>query len=180
MALIPFSLYFRGNRQYGVGNITFDLILTESHNFNNNVTTHPVEDGSFVDDHVQNQLENGSITGLFTNFSIYDFGTFSNKAQDAFDKLVELWEAKELVRIVSVLRVYESVAIVSMPIARDEDTGEGLVVQINFKQMRVVKLQEIQLETSIKVANLNSNANRQVAKSANSGRTTTSAGGSIL
>ena len=70
MAEIPVSLFFKGVQSYGIGILKFDLLLSEDHNFDNTITEHPVEDGSIISDHIQNELENGSLTGLISNFSV--------------------------------------------------------------------------------------------------------------
>jgi len=67
------------------------------------------------------------------------------------------------------LKVYKDVAITSIPVARDSDTGDSLTFQISFRQVNVVKLQEIEIEA--KVNNLDTNANRQASPAFNAGRT---------
>jgi len=118
-------------------------------------------------------LESGTLSGIVTNFSINTMGIISNRAQDAFDALVALWREKTLLTAVTMLKVYENVVITDMPIVRDTDSGESLTAQISFKQVKIVKLQEVVLELNVKVNNLGSNANRQVAGKTNIGRTTT-------
>jgi hypothetical protein len=168
---LPFQIYFQGNRDYGLDWILFDLILTEQHNMDANVTQHPVEDGSVISDHIQNQLENGSLSALITNYSLSRFGILTNKAQDVFDSLVELWEEKTVIAIYTVMKVYEDVAITSMPIARDSDTGEAIVIQVTFSKVEQVTLQEISLGLAISLDNLNGALNKQVSGGFNAGST---------
>jgi hypothetical protein len=172
MANLPVNLFFKNNRTYGVGTIAFDLIMSEDHNFESDITAHPVENGSVISDHIQNKLENGTITGIISNFSINTLGLASNRAQDAFEALVALWKERTLVTVVSVLRVYENVAIIKAPVARDSDSGESITIQVSFQKVTTVKLQEVVLDLTVKVNNLDSNANRQVAGSTSIGRTT--------
>jgi hypothetical protein len=174
MAIAAVSLFFRGNRQYGVGNIKFDLELEESHNFTSRVSVHNVEDGSVISDHIQNDLENGTLTGLVSNYSLNTYTLSSNRAQDVFDAFVALWEERTLVEIVTVLKVYTDVAVTSIPISKDSEDGESVTVQVSFQKVKVVKLQEVQLDLSIKVADLASNQNRQVAGKQDAGRNVTS------
>jgi hypothetical protein len=44
------------NNETGLGILSFDLELAESHNFSNNVTQFNVEDGADISDHIQNNL----------------------------------------------------------------------------------------------------------------------------
>jgi len=170
MADLPASLFFSSFKSYGAGELTFDLITAETHNFNSTVTSHPVEDGSEITDHIQNEPESGSISGLISNFSIFSKGLISNRAQDAFDLLYEMWKARELVTIVTVLKTYENMAIVSSPVARDDESGESIVFQIDFQQVNVVKLQTVTLETEIKLKGLTKARQKQVSPGVNAGR----------
>lgn len=172
MADIPVSLFFKENRKYGVGTINFDLVLSENHNFSANATTHPVEDGSEISDHIINALENGTLNGLISNFSINAGEITSNRSQDVFDALVALWKEKTLVTITTVMRVYEDVVITSMPFLRDGSQGESLPISISFRQMRVVTLEQIELEVEVKTNGVETDIDKQVAPEVNVGETT--------
>ena len=169
---ISTTLFFKNNRIYGVGAITFDLILSEGHNLNNDITQYNVEDGSIISDHIRNQLESGVVSGLITNFSINDVALLGNKAQIAFDQIVQLWRDRTLVDIYTVYKVYEQVAITSISINRDESSGESLVADFSFQEMNIVSLQAVEVQAGIKLANMNSSQNRQSSVSSNFGKQT--------
>lgn len=63
---MPASLFYR-TEGYFVGDIPFDLEISENHTIEASVTEHPVEDGSIVSDHVRVLPRKGSIVGLVTN-----------------------------------------------------------------------------------------------------------------
>lgn len=171
MAELPVKLFFRDNREYGVGRIKFDLILTEDHNFSNIVTDHNIEDGTQISDHIKNELERGSLTGLITNFSIQIFGLQGNRAQNAFDEMIRLWKERVLVTIVTVMRVYEDVAIENITVNRSEATGEAISMNVSFRQVKQVKLKSVEVDTTVKIADMDDNTNRQAAPTADQGRT---------
>jgi hypothetical protein len=173
MAELKASLFFQNNRTYKVGNIEFDLILGETHNFSNTITSFNIEDGSVVSDHIQNDLENGSLTGLVSNFSINRGELVVNHAQQTFDKLRELWKNKQLVTIATIYRVYEDVAISSITFSRDEDTGEAISAEISFQQLEIVKLQSVTIEANIKLNDMTNDLNRQSSPNVNGGKNTT-------
>ena len=52
---------------YWVGTIKLDLLLDESHSLESEVTQHPVEDGSQINDHIHIKPRRGSLTGFVTN-----------------------------------------------------------------------------------------------------------------
>ena len=170
MADLPVSLFFKGNKTYGIGTLKFDLLLSEDHNFDNTITEHPVEDGSIISDHIQNELENGNLTGLISNFSINTVGLSSNRAQDAFELLVELWKSRQLFTITTIHRTYDNVGIVSMPISRDAESAESIIIQCNFRKVEVVKLQTLELEIEINLAGLDTDTQKQVSPQVDIGR----------
>jgi len=171
MAELATTLFFQNNRNYGVGIITFDLILEETHNYSNSVTRYKIEDGSNISDHIQNEVESGSITGLITNFSLFDGVLLSNKAQDVFNQLRDLYLNKELVDIVTVLKVYENVAITNISVPRNSESGEELISNFSFEQVDIVNLQEVLIEATIRLNDMNSDLNRQAAVELNAGKT---------
>lgn len=171
MALQSVSLFFRKNRQYSFGNIVLDLITSESHSFNNTVTQFNVEDGGVITDHIRNELFSGSMTGIITNFSLFQEGLSTNRAQDAFDALEQLWRNRELITVNTVLRVYNNVAITSLSVNKDVDSGEMIAINISFIEVNVVKLQEIEVVASIKLKDLKSKQNKQTSPKTEVGKT---------
>lgn len=177
MATLPVKLFFRDNREYGVKyqttiRIKFDLILTETHNFSNILTEHNVEEGSQITDHIKNELEQGSLTGLITNWSLKIFGIQGNRAQNAFDEIIRLWQKRVLVTVVTVMRVYENVAIENINVNRSEGTGEAISMNISFKQVKQVKLKSVLVDTSVKITNMDNKLNQQSASAIDVGRST--------
>jgi hypothetical protein len=169
---IPATLLFRGNRPYGVGTITFDLILSEDHSFGNAISSHDIEDGSTISDHIENELVSGSLSGLISNFSLKVEGLTSNRAQDAFDEIRRLWRSREPVTIVTVLSVYEDYAIRDISVARSEATGEAIALNISFREIRRVSLRRVNLEVDITVTDMNDDLSRQAAPQSDLGRQT--------
>ena len=172
MAELPAVLFFQGGRDYRIGSLSFDLVLEEQHTFANRVTSHPVEDGSPIADHIENELLNGSLSALITNFSLKTEEPASNRAQDAFNEIERLWRMRELVTIVTVMRVYEDVAIRSVSVARSSDTGEAIALNVEFQAVRRVSLKRANLDVTIDAAEMDDDINRQAAPPADVGQTT--------
>lgn len=172
MAVVKASLFFRKNRTYSVGSINFDLILSENHIFNSAITEYSVEEGEPISDHIENDLENGSLTGLITNFSINYGAITENRSQRVFDALYDLWKKKELVTIVTVLKVYEDVGITNISIDKSESDGESLIVNISFRKVNVVKLQEVLVQATVNLTDMGDDLNKQSSPNLDVGRTT--------
>jgi len=171
------SFLFYKNRTYGINNnetgvgiLTFDLELAEGHSMQNSVTKYNVEDGADVSDHIQNELESGTVTGFITNFNIFDGVIFENKAQLAYDTLRDLWKKKELVDIYTILKVYEGVAITSININRDASSGESLVCDIAFQEFNKVKLSEVSIGATVNLQNTKTTQNKQSSPNKNVGK----------
>lgn len=67
MASRKSSCLFFKEEGYFVGSVVFDLILSESHSLEAEVTQHPIENGATVSDHIRNLPRKGSLTGFVTN-----------------------------------------------------------------------------------------------------------------
>lgn len=175
------SLFYRPEG-FGVGEITFDLITNEAHSMSNTLTAHRVEDGSVISDHIKNDLRNGSLSGLVTNFSIQNPTTFlgvgatletglANRALTAYDAFKLLWLSKSLVTIVTQLEVYENVAIKSIDTSKDDAT-DALGFNVTFREFPVVKLKQVEIEASVNPKNMDTLLNRQAAILADQGTQT--------
>lgn len=69
MARKTASLFFK-DEGYFVGAVQFDLLISESHSIEAQVTEHPIEDGSVVSDHIRELPRKGSLSGLVTNYPL--------------------------------------------------------------------------------------------------------------
>jgi hypothetical protein len=163
MAVVS-TLIFGDKRVFKLGGtITFDLLLSESHNFTNEVTEHFVEDGSTISDHIKNNLENGIINAVITNYSIREFGSTAKRDVSVFEALKELWKKRELTTLVTNLQVYDNIALTDVSVDKTPDTGESSNITISFKQVKIVKLQTVEIKTTIKTKNTKTNKRRQAS-----------------
>lgn len=171
MPQIRAQIFFRNNRSYKVGTIAFDLLVSEAHNFSNQITSHNVEEGSEITDHIKNNLESGSLAGFISNFSLKVPGLITNRAQTAYEEMKDLWRTESLVTIVTVMEVYENVAIASVDVERSEDTGEAIVLNISFRKVKIVKLKTVQVDVAVSLKDMKTSINRLAAPSTDLGRT---------
>lgn len=165
------TLFYDSKRNFGVDTITFDLLLNESHELPVEVTSHRIEQGSEISDHIELPFFSGSVTGFVSNFSLSSAGSVSNRAQAAFQALEKLRLERRLVTIVTGLKVYTDVAITGISTNREAGTGEALSFRITFQQVRKVRLRTVRIEASINITDMDSDLNRQAAANADQGRT---------
>jgi hypothetical protein len=154
---------------YKVGTIAFDLLLEESHGLVNTVTTHAVERGVEITDHIRNELQQGTLKGWVSNFSITRPEIASNRVQDVYDAFVKLWRDRTLVTIVTVLQVYEDVAITNVSIDRGSTDNESQSFSVSFKQIRKVQLRKIELSVRVNPKTMKTALEKQSAPKATTG-----------
>ena len=185
---VPVSLFYRADG-WSVGEISLDLILTETHSLNAVVTQHPVQDGSTISDHITILPRSGTMRVLVSNFSlstaegdaradwdeIYDQGeaaqkSIPNRAEEAWKKLKDLVKKRELVKVVTSLEVYEDVALTRVETTRDGDTGDALEIDIDYEQVTKVKLKETKVTAQVQPRDMKSTINQKSAVQVNSGQ----------
>ena len=185
---VPVSLFYRADG-WSVGEISLDLILTETHSLNAVVTQHPVQDGSTISDHITILPRSGTMRVLVSNFSlstaegdaraawdeIYAQGeaaqkTLPNRAEDAWKKLKDIVKTRELVKVVTSLEVYEDVALTRVETTRDGDTGDALEIDIDYEQVTKVKLKETKVTAQVQPRDMKSTINQKSAVQVNSGQ----------
>ena len=135
------------------------------------VTEHPVEDGSVITDHIKNNLETGTVSGLITNFSIKKKFQTGNFSQDAYDELKRIWRDRQPVTITTIMEKYENVAIESVDVARSDDTGQAIVLNISFKKITTVKLKTTIIDANVRQRNMNNDLSKQSAPKLDVGTT---------
>ena len=185
---VPVSLFYRADG-WSVGEISLDLILTETHSLNAVVTQHPVQDGSTISDHITILPRSGTMRALVSNFSlstakgdahadwdeIYDQGeaaqnSIPNRAEEAGKKLKDLVKKREVVKVVTSLEVYEDVALTRVETTRDGDTGDALEIDIDYEQVTKVKLKETKVTAQVQPRDMKSTINQKSAVQVNSGQ----------
>lgn len=185
---VPVSLFYR-EEGWSVGEISLDLILTETHSLNAAVTQHPVQDGSTISDHITILPRSGTMRVLVSNFSlaaaaeskaetwqeVYEQGeaaqkSLPNRAADTWEKLKDLEKSRELVKVVTALEVYEDVALTRVETVRDGETGDALEIDIDYEQVTKVKLKETKVTAQVQPRDMKSTINQKSAVQVNSGQ----------
>ena len=113
------------------------------------VTSFPVEDGVDISDHAQKQPDTVSFRALVssTPLRFFSFSPIIGDARPraAFEILTELQETPELVRIVTDLKTYDSMGLISLSAPRRSDTKHALMFTATFREVRIVSSQVVTL-----------------------------------
>jgi hypothetical protein len=132
----------------GVSSLELDATLSESPQFDSEVTEHPVEAGFNIADGIRNKPISLTLEGFVSNTPIMqerdakETGGFlkgnPGRANEALAILEQLREAQDVVKVVTRMREYPSMAITSIKATRDSKTGDALSFTMSLKQVRVV------------------------------------------
>lgn len=135
-----------------------DLVETEAHELVAEVTDHPVEDGSDVSDNVRLKPRELTFTnGIVSDTPIGAIATDTTRgdisgtySQDAYNRLENIWLARQPVTVVTRLKKYENMILDRLSINDDSKTSHALVFTAHFKQVTIVKNKRV----TVAVANL--------------------------
>lgn len=172
---------------YSVGAVELDLILSENHSKEAEVTENPLQDGRAISDGIYLRLREGSLTALVSNHSLKHVEELSeqtteailnlaqwqplkNRAAETWEELKATMDRKELVTIVTALEVYDNVAITRISAPRDGDSGDAQEFEISFKQVEVVKLREDKVTAQVQPKDMESDINRESAVNIDNGQ----------
>lgn len=144
-----------------IGSLELDVTVSEQHSADVEATDHPVEKGAATTDHLRAKPETVTLDAMVTNTPFkapndptvtrtqgaYTFNSNSEmqpaRAGEAWQKLLELKDAGELVTLVTARRTYTDMAIISLSVPIDARTGQALRFSATFKQVKVVESREV-------------------------------------
>jgi len=179
-----------GKKRGGIiGTLQLDVTNEENHQFENQVTEFPVENGLNVTDFIRQLPDKLTMSCFVTNTPIdirqesnaeiitnadgtFEFRDFqravvNNRVTDAFEQLLTMSGRKvngetidaQIVKVVTGLRVYTNMAIQTITIPRNFSTGQALRFNISFIHIEKVQSETIELPDSFLNVNASSNVN---------------------
>jgi len=114
--------------------VTFDTMVSEDHRYSSRVTYFPVESGTIVSDHIINQPDVVVLSGLISDTPLNILATF-NRSVSAFNSLIEIHERRQIVDIVTGIKIYRNMAITSLDVPRNMKTGQTLTFNIELQRI---------------------------------------------
>lgn len=141
------------------GVVEFDAVVNEVHSKTNEVTTHPIETGGNVSDHIRTTPDEIEINGVISDTPLRFFGTaaaqqitanvtalLSNsdpttRSSEAYRRLRQIMDDGELVTVFTTLREYTDMAIVSLNVQRNARNGRSLNATMRLRQVISVAAQ---------------------------------------
>ena len=139
----------RSSPKMGYSNklITLDAFITESHNYQASVTSHPVEKGVNITDNIYNEPTELDIEAVISPYGIAE-GLRGNpeRADEAYRELMRLYNNRIPVRVYTGLTNYTNMAITSITIPRSKENSQTLRYNISFRKVRIVSDSVIDLD----------------------------------
>lgn len=131
--------YPKGRVTGTVGSIELDVTLVEEHSYSSRVTNYPVEisntgKSNIISDHIINEPERVILQGIVSDTPI-GLLTFSNRSVDAFNRLIAIHQNREVVTLVTGIKVYTDMALISLDVPRDIKTGQSLRFNLEFQKI---------------------------------------------
>jgi hypothetical protein len=159
-----------------IGPVELSVSLSETHTHSSSVSEHPIESGSLIADHVQSngftlQMEAIIATAQSTTTDIV------SSAASAYATLLEIYEQREAITVVTGLKVYRSMVITEFRVSRDRNTGSLLSFSAELREIRVAAAQVVTVATGV-LGNGTSKLGEKGTKTADE-KATASARGSI-
>lgn len=149
-----------------------DCTVSISHTFANSVTEHPVETGVSFSDHVQNQNNRFSVTGIFSNVQLTKYAGdqlpyFNERVKAAYTFLKQLRDSRQSFTLVSMYDSYPDCVIESLDIPVSVESATSLYFTMNVVQIRRASTE---LTNIVQVDNVADFKKDDAAKGSNSGK----------
>lgn len=137
LSLLYGKKYPKSSVQSSFGSVTFDTVTIEEHRYVAHATAYPVEVGQgqiIISDHILKEPERVSISGIISDTPLNIFSTF-NRSVAAFNQLVEIFNRRLAITLVTGIKVYTNMAIVLLDVPRNIKTGQTLTFNIEFQKI---------------------------------------------
>jgi hypothetical protein len=168
------SLFIPPKSPFKLGSITFDAILEETHNFDSDITSYPVESGAVITDNVILKPITLSIKALSTDYPFVLLGIGggiplleTSKSTELFNVIFNLRNSKQTVDVVTGLRSYKSMAIQNITVPRT-DSSAAIYFEITLQQILKATAQTVKIPKDQVLATVQ-NAKDQVPSKVNEG-----------
>lgn len=118
-----------------------DATPLEDHQFETEVTDHPVEEGADISDHARIKPFLLTLDCVVSNTplaAVFPFRSSDLPSDDCYAHLQQARKEKRLLKVETSLDIFENMEITRLSIARKADDGFGIRFQISFKQIEIV------------------------------------------
>lgn len=122
-----------------IDDVLIDAAESEAPSFSNQITENPVEDGTVITDHInQNPLT--------LELNVIITGEYEGSPQEKYERLLEIRNNREIISVIGALQVYENMAISEINLEKSAENAKGYSGTISFQQVRFATAETITVE----------------------------------
>ena len=159
----------RAKQPVSIDGMEFDALISEDHTFEASVPEYSVEEGYTVSDTIILGQERLSMVLFLTELPVTWSGRHSGsgRVRDIVQRLKDKYYEKTPVTVVTTDETYTNMAIESITLSKNVETGYAKEIPISFRKIRT---------TATRTTSIPSEYRRSGATAANAGTASTSAG----
>lgn len=163
--------------------ITFDATISEIHSASAEVTSHPVEKGIDITDHIRRMPDELNITGIVTDTPLVvttqdqeaspasTGGDRNQRAISAYEFLIQSKDEGRLINVFTKLRDYRNMAMVSINVVRDANESRIIRATIELREILIAVTEQVEAPIPIKTAAPARRGKRKQGKKTKEGET---------
>lgn len=125
-----------------IAGFEIDVILSEEHSFESDVTENPVEEGGVISDHVRARPGVVNLEGIVSNTPHGDLkgrrSTDTLPVEDFRAYMDQLRAEAELITVITSARTYKQVVLQNWSEREDAKSGDACRFRASFKEIRIV------------------------------------------
>lgn len=144
------NISLRTNFVLQIATITPDTCTAITHGATAETTTHPVEDGSSIADHVIRKPLTVSFTTSWTPRPIDDtyLPQGNDRGLEAFQMLTGELQLRRPIQIVTDGQIYDNMVLQSVTMPRAFEDGDGRTINIECQQIQIVSGQTVKIKVA--------------------------------
>ncbi len=127
-------LFGKKYAQTQVGAVFIDATISEDHQYNSRLTSYPVEDGRIISDNIILEPEVLQVSGIVSDTPLSILSPF-NRSVTAFNQLVRIHQNKEIISVVTGIKIYTDMVLTSLQVPREVRTGQSLLFNMTFQKI---------------------------------------------
>lgn len=149
-----------------IGVVQFDASIDELHVSTAEVTSHAVEKGPNISDHIRVLPDEITITGVVTNTPVVFLASINAKSpltnsflpehdrvEAALSELRRAQKGEKLLDVITTLAEYSNMAILSLSVTRNAQKGNILEVTVSLKEVLSASSFSLELPDPVNVSN---------------------------
>ena len=117
-----------------ISGIEIDAVFNEDHRYTSKATIYPVESGLFITDSIYNLPTRVTLSGVVTDTPL-NFLSAGNRSVSAFNKLVNLHKSRTPVTLITGVKRYENMVMLSLSVPITVQTGQSLTFNMEFQEI---------------------------------------------